>query len=141
MHWTQTWMGSRPSPYNAIQFSYLAEEFVQGHRHLDKTTPFFWDNVFLNLPGSPTFDPTRPKVMKWDSSNGWIACDLIVFVDDLRGSGPTGEKTWALLRTVASRFQYLGIQEASRKRRPPTRSPGAWAGGVLTKCLCFGIPR
>jgi hypothetical protein len=34
-------------------------------------------------------------------------------------------------RTVASRIQYLGIQEASRKRRPPTRTPGAWAGGVF----------
>jgi hypothetical protein len=28
-------------------------------------------------------------------------------------------------------LQYLGIQEASRKRRPPTQSPGAWAGGVF----------
>jgi hypothetical protein len=54
-----------------------------------------------------------------------------VFVDDLRGSGPTVEKTWAVSRTVASRIQYLGIQEASRKRRPPTHSPGAWAGGVF----------
>jgi hypothetical protein len=85
----------------------------------------------LNLPGSPTFDPTRPKIVKWDSHNNWIACNLIVFVDDLRGSGPTAELTWALSRTVASRIQYLGIQEASRKRRTPTRLPGAWDGGVF----------
>jgi hypothetical protein len=69
--------------------------------------------------------------MKWDSHNNWIACDLIVFVDDLRGSGPTVELTWAVSRTVVARIQYLGVQEASRKRRPPTRSPGAWAGGLF----------
>jgi hypothetical protein len=50
---------------------------------------------------------------------------------DLRGSGPTVELTWSLSRTVAARIQYLGVQEASRKRRPPTRTPGAWAGGVF----------
>jgi hypothetical protein len=32
---------------------------------------------------------------------------------------------------VASQVQYLGIQEASRKRRPPTRSPGVWAGAIF----------
>jgi hypothetical protein len=69
--------------------------------------------------------------MKWDSRNGLVACDLVVFVDDLRGSGPTVELTWSVSRVVASRIQYLGIQEASRKRRPPTQTPGAWAGGVF----------
>jgi hypothetical protein len=92
---------------------------------MDGSNPFYWDKDILNLPGASNFDPTRPKVMKWDSRNGWMACDLIVFVDDLRGSGPTVELTWALTHVVASRIQYLGIQEASRKRRPPTRSPGA----------------
>jgi hypothetical protein len=69
--------------------------------------------------------------MKWDSANGWIACDVVVSVDDLRGSGPTIELTWRLSRVVASQLQYLEIQEASRTRRPPTRGPGAWAGGVF----------
>jgi hypothetical protein len=130
LRWLRTWMGSRPSPYNAILFYYLAEEFIRGNPS-DRSNPFMWDKVILNLPGSPNFDPTCPKVIKWDSKNNWIACDLVVFVDDLRGSGPTVDLTLALSRTVASRIQYLGIQEASRKRRSPTRSPGAWAGGVL----------
>jgi hypothetical protein len=69
--------------------------------------------------------------MKWDTRNSWIACDLVVFVDDLRGSGPTAELTWSVSWVVASQIQYLGIQEASRERRPPTRTPGAWAGGVF----------
>jgi len=28
-------------------------------------------------------------------------------------------------------LQYLGIQDASRKRRPPSQAPGAWAGAVI----------
>jgi hypothetical protein len=32
---------------------------------------------------------------------------------------------------VSSRLQYKGIQDASRKRRPPTRSPGAWARAMF----------
>jgi hypothetical protein len=111
--------GVSPSPYNAVAFYYLADEFIWGNC-LDTTNPFYWEKVILNLPGSSEFDPTRPKVMKWHSRNGWVACALVVFVDDLRGSGPTVELTWSVSRVVASRIQYLGIQEASRKRRPPT---------------------
>jgi hypothetical protein len=113
LQWSQTWMGSRPSPYNAVLFYYFAEEFIQGSSE-DKNNPFVWDKLLLNLPGSPTFDHTQPKVMKWDSMSKWIACDLVVFVDDLRGSECMVELTWALSQTVASRIQYLGIQEASR---------------------------
>jgi hypothetical protein len=108
----------------------LAEEFIRGNM-LERSNPFFWDKLILNLPGSDDFDPRRPKVMKWDTLNKWLACDLVVFVDDLRATGPTVELTWALSHTVSARIQYLGIQEASRKRRPPTRSPGAWAGGAF----------
>jgi hypothetical protein len=102
----------------------LAEELIRGNRS-DKANPFYWDKVI----GLCDFDPTRPKVMKWDSKNNWIVCDLVVFVNDLRGSVPSVELTWAVYQVVASRIQYLGIQEASRKRCPPTRTPGAWAGG------------
>jgi hypothetical protein len=128
LHWSRTYLGSRTNPYNAVLFYYLAEEFIQGNV-LDRANPFYWDKIILNLPGCSTFDPTTPKVIKWDLY--WIACELVVLLDDLRGSGPMVEATWALSRTVASRIQYLGIQEASRKRRPPTRSPGAWAGVVF----------
>jgi hypothetical protein len=82
LHWSTTWMGSRPSPYNAVVFYYLAEEFIRGNER-DRSNPFVWDKLVLNLPGSPTFDPTRPKVIKWDSVNKGIACDLVV----LRPSG------------------------------------------------------
>ena len=37
-----------------------------------------------------------------------------------------------MARQVASRLQYLGIQDAPRKRRPPSQTPGAWAGSVFS---------
>jgi hypothetical protein len=86
----------------------------------------------LNLPGLSSFDPTRPRLMKWDSLHKWVSCDLVVFIDDLRGTVSTGELEWKLSRTVVSRIQYLGIQEASHRRRPPTCTPRAWAGGVVS---------
>jgi hypothetical protein len=59
--------------------------------------------------------------MKWDDVLEQIAGDIIAFVDDLRASGATIEQAWHNAR----------IPEATRKRRPPTRSPGAWAGSVF----------
>lgn len=43
----------------------------------------------------------------------------------------TIELAWKIARQVCSRFQYLGIQDATRKRKPPTKTPGAWAGAVF----------
>jgi hypothetical protein len=59
-----------------------------------------------------------------------LACDFITFVDDLRASGYDSESAWQVARQVAGRLQYLGIQDAARKRRPSTQKGGAWAGCV-----------
>jgi hypothetical protein len=131
VHWTRCWMGLKPSPYMAVRFYYLAEEFAKGNRR-DKDNPLRWDRVELNLPGDPAYDPTLPRVMKWDESINKIAGDIVAFVDDLRASAHSVERTWAIARQVVSRLQYLGLQDAPRKRRPPVRTPGAWAGSVFT---------
>jgi hypothetical protein len=130
LRWERCWMGFRPSPYYATRFQYWAEEFARGNR-LDKTNPLRWDEVRLNLPGDKSFDPTLPRVMKWDLDIDNIAGDLLTFVDDLRASGCDEETAWRIARQVASRLQYLGIQDAPRKRRPPTRKTGAWAGAIF----------
>jgi hypothetical protein len=66
VHWVRCWMGLQPSPFMAVQFYYLAEEFAQGNP-LDKKNPMGWDLVRLNLPGDPKYDPTLPRVMKWNN--------------------------------------------------------------------------
>jgi hypothetical protein len=37
---------------------------------------------------------------------------------------------WAVAHCFAATQSYLGIQVASRKMRPPSETPGAWAGIV-----------
>lgn len=128
--WVRTWMGARPSPYIAVLYYYIADELIRGN-HLDVNNPFYWDQVQLNLPGTSSFDPTKPRVMKIDSRFLRIAADLVTYIDDLRGIAATCELAWMLSRRIAAVLQYLGIQDASRKRRPPTRTPGAWAGAVI----------
>ena len=133
VHWTRCWMGARSSPYCAVAFFYLAEEFIRGN-HLSNDNPMRWDSILLNLPGSKSYNPSKPRVMKWDSCLQCIAGDIISFVDDLRATGPTMEHAWQVARLAGSRLQYLGCQDAARKRRPPTKTPGAWAGAVFKTC-------
>ena len=129
--WNRCWMGLKPSPYMAVRFYYFAEEFARGDRR-EENNPLRWDVIVLNLPGDPNYDPSLPRVMKWNRSTNSIAGDILAFVDDLRASGSTPEQAWQIARQVASRLQYLGIQDAPRKRRPPVQNPGAWAGCVFS---------
>jgi hypothetical protein len=90
IRWERCWMGFRPSPYYAIRFYYWAEEIIRGDRRAPGN-PLRWDRVVLNLPGSKEFNPSRPRVAKWNDLWGGIAGDVLAFVDDLRTSGPDEE--------------------------------------------------
>ena len=131
VRWERNWMGTLPSPYMSIRFFYWAEEFVRGNR-MDPANALGWDKVKLNCPGSPDFDPTSARVMKWRSDVERVANDIITFVDDVRASGWSAEEAWQVSRQLAARLQYLGIQDAPRKRRPPCCDPGAWAGAIFS---------
>jgi len=101
----------------------------------DSDNPFQWETVEMNLPGSANYDPSRPWVFKWCRKDGKIACDLFIYVDDLRPTGPTEEDCWAATRRTASILNHCGIQDATRKRRPPSQTPGAWAGSVISTTM------
>jgi hypothetical protein len=115
-HWARCWMGLTPSPYWAVIFFYFAEEFARGNRR-DPKNALKWDCIKLNPPGDSQFDPTLPWVMNWDSPGLKIAGDMLTFVDDLQASGQPTEEGWSIARKVGSKLQYLGIQDAPRKRR------------------------
>ena len=123
---TRCWMGLRPSPEWSCRFYYLAEEFVRGDERSQKN-PLFWDKLILNLIGSPDYNPSMPNVFKWNSIAQRIGGDIKAYVDDLRALGWSLEHAWRIARWVASRLQYLGIQDAARKRRIDN---GPWAGCV-----------
>ena len=127
--WTRCLFGARPSPFMAIRHFLLAEEFIIGNPR-EKGSPMRWDEVILNLPGSPGFDPRLPWVYKWDRERQCIAGITVTFVDDGRGSGSSLEHAWQVAQRFAKRAQFLGIQHATRKLRPPSQSPGAWCGMI-----------
>ena len=97
---------------------------------VDSENPFAYDYVDLNLPGSVSYDPTKPwfRVMRVD---GTLAAILVIYVDDERVQCSTEEAAWLAAHQVATRESYLGIQDAARKRRPPSQNPGAWAGSII----------
>lgn len=134
--WTRNLMGFKPSPYNSTQGMGWAEEVIQGDREEAWLTahhmnPLRWDSVRFNLPGDEEYEPNLPWVSKVRSEDGRIAADFWTYIDDVRNSGPDEEECWRTGRRVASICSYLGIQDAARKRRPPTRAPGAWAGTII----------
>lgn len=127
--WHRALMGVKSSPYQAVQGMSVAEEVIRGNPN-DESNVFRWDSVRMNCPGSPTYDPSKPWVSKVRKS-GKIAADLVGYVDDLRPSGSGRAEAWAAARRTASVLNSLGIQDAARKRRDASRTPGAWAGSVV----------
>jgi hypothetical protein len=107
-------MESKPSPYNAVRFYYWGEEFAMGNLR-DLKNPFGYDQVILNLPGMESYDPTKPKVIKWNSVGKFMAGDAVTFVDDVRLTGSSRERCHEVHLQFTSRMQYLGIQDAPRK--------------------------
>jgi hypothetical protein len=57
---------------------------------------------------------------------------LRAYVDDLRAIGWSLEHAWQIARHIASRLQYLGIQDAARKRRIDN---GPWAGSIFISSI------
>ena len=120
-------MGLKPSPYWSARFYYLMEEFMIG-QHTNPTNSFRWDEIVLNLPGDPSFNPSLPFVFKWDSTFKLISASIRAYVNDLRIVAANKELSWQAARQTASCIQYLGSQDAPRKRRLDN---GPWVGTMF----------
>ena len=128
MRWSRLVFGWQSSPYLALRMFARALEVAKGDTR-DTTNIFGWSRVRLNLPGMCDYDPGRPRVMK-ETEDGDLACDCVTFYDDGRVFGSTKNKAEQALRQITARIQHLGNQDAARKRRAVSQTPGAWAGGV-----------
>ena len=128
--WTRMAMGMKPSPWVTCRLISWMLEFIVGDKS-EKKNPLRWDKVVLNLPGDPNYRPDMPRVYKWNEVLQSIACDIKVFVDDCRIIGPTMEDTIRATHRLESRMSYLGIQDATRKRRRITQRPGEWTGSIV----------
>ena len=127
--WVRCAMGVTVSPYQTTQCSQRVKRIVFGCR-TDPNNIFRWTEVRLNLPGNEDYDPSKPWICKL-REDGRIAIDVHTYVDDLRETAPTQEEAWLAASAMAKGSSYFGLQDAARKRRPPSRSPGAWAGAVV----------
>jgi hypothetical protein len=131
--WTRTLIGFRPSPYVCTQTFAWGEEVIVGNR-MKIDNPFYWDQVILNFPGTSTYDTTMPVVYRWDSKRKRMPCFFGTYIDDIRSGGPSEEGCQAVTHRIASRVNYLGQQDAVRKRGHPAKVPRAWAGA---KCIAI----
>jgi hypothetical protein len=113
--WQRCAMGLRPSPYQAIQGLLWAEEVILGDRR-DSGNVFRWDRVHLNLPGSIDYDPTKSWVRKLRADDQ-LAAGLQTYIDYTRNHAPSEVECWKVSQRVSSTLGFLGIQDASRKRR------------------------
>ena len=144
-YWDRLTMGLSPSPYNAVKMALVVEEVARGNRRETgvgadgkELNPFQWDRVRLNLPGLADYDPALAWLSKL-RLDGLVACDLLTFVDDERIAAPTRELAWEAGHRLAAVQAYLGVQDASRKARPCSQTPGAWAGVVVHVMEGLGV--
>jgi hypothetical protein len=128
--WARCLMGFKPSPFVATQIFGWGEEIISGDvSELDN--PFYWDRVVLNLPGGVDYQPSMPWVYRWNSIQAKMASFFGTYIDDIRGGGPSELDCRRTMHRTACRINYLGQQDAPRKRGQPTQTPRAWAG---SKC-------
>ena len=130
--WTRCAMGLRPSPYVAVKGALIARRLILGDRK-DTTNPFAWDRIRLNQPGDVDYRPDLPWIMLL-RKDGALASSVCQYIDDLRTCAKDETTAWEASSRIAKTLGWLGLQDAARKRRAPSQSPGAWSGAtVITK--------
>ena len=127
LRWERCLMGLRSSPFNACKAMGWADDLIRGHQ-FDERNIFRWDRYILNLPGMKTYDPSLPKGYKWNDIDQCIAGNFEHYVDDIRSNHSTEEGCVLASRRIASTCNFLGIQDAARKRHFPSKKPRVWCG-------------
>ena len=128
--WDRCMMGFKPCPYNSIKACSFSEDVIRGDMK-QSDSPFHWDVIVLNLPGNTNYNPLFPWVYKWNSKFKCVAGEIFIYVDDIRPTGRDSKHCTQVMRRTASYSNYLGQQDAARKRRVPSQSPGLWSGSLV----------
>jgi hypothetical protein len=127
MCFTRVPFGRGPAAYLTLRMFARALKLVKGNPQ-DMQNPFLWQEVVLNLPSAPNYDPGLPRVrlVRHDTKR---AADF--FFDDGRVHGPAGGLNHAALHRACTGLQHLGNKIALRKHRIPSSRPIAWNGGCV----------
>ena len=125
--WTRTWMGLKTIPEHCVRYYYFLEELIRGNQR-ETNNPMRFDKIILNIFGNEDYNPTLSNVIKWDEKFNRVAGDIKAYVDDLRAIGVSTDHAWKIARWASSRIQFVGTQDAARKRR---LDHGPWAGTIF----------
>ena len=112
--WTSKLMGSQFCRSCVLRLLHVKRLLWGGHLEIDNQ--FYQDKVILNLPGTKEYDPTMPKLYRWNLLMKSMACLVGTYSDDTRRGRPTEEACKATSRRVAYRINYLGQQVAIKKK-------------------------
>ena len=93
----------------------------------DPSNVFQWNRVVENLPGTVSYDPSKPWVYKI-TAHGDIAADLHLYVDDGRLTAKDEATAWLASSQLSKTSSYLGTQDVLRKRWTPSQKPDDWFG-------------
>ena len=127
MLWVHLMMELVLYPYAAIQDLLWVSEVVRVDSR-DPDNPFRWDNIRLNLPGDPSYSPKIPWMSKLWGGVQELGADFTTYVDySIVSAGPEKEP-WREAQRVGSIWQYLGLQDAPRKRKMYRKGGGPWRG-------------
>ena len=123
-------MGLRPPPYNSMQGALIAKQIIMGDP-ADEGNPFAWDRIEPNFPGTDNYDASKLWIQKL-CKVGKSAFGLAQYIDDLRIMVASRVLAWAASRCIAKDLEFLGLQDAGRKRQGSSQKSGAWAGAVVS---------
>ena len=129
MRFNRLLFGGKPCPYLAVQGHARAMELAIGDLR-DPSNPLGWVRAVGNFPFQKNYDPSLPRIIRI-RQDGEMAAGTSAFVDDGRTAGVTDTICDQATHRFCTRINYLGEQNASRKRRPTTTNPGAWTGKML----------
>lgn len=129
MRFSRLLFGGRPCPYLAVQGHARAMELITGDIS-DPSNPLGWTRVITNWPFDFGYDPSMPRVIRV-RQDGEMAPGYPAFVDDGRISGVSKVICDSATHRFCTKVNHLGEQNASRKRRPSSTTPGAWTGKML----------
>ena len=127
--WTRMAIGILYSPFATTSIFMWGMEVIIGD-HKYEANPLYWYSVVQNCLGTNEYDPSMPRLYRWDSKLQGSTSLCKTFVDDSRSV----EAIQKLVRDTTHSFEtvmgYLGLQDTTRKRHPNPQLYGDWTGYI-----------
>ena len=132
LHWDRCnsmAMGLVSSPFVATGIFSWSMEVITADKKRSSNI-FFWDFVIQNSHGTTSYDHTIPVIYIWDSIQGVISAARKMYVDDLISIAANQSLAKEATHQVETTTRYIGLQDANRKWRPISQTPGEWNGSI-----------